>query len=166
MKNAYASYYAHLIKLKTIANKQTLFLSHMLTMMVFDKSIRQNVVSLSPNMKRRIMSDIGAKTAEDGVLKAANSYLSRLQHSGLIKSVGGGDYYVDPECYGYATNIPLRMRMEAHAIYCSYEFTDTGVKEKHVIKMDDGKQIDIGVRQDFDSEDFHFIDSDGVKVEL
>ncbi len=172
MKNAYIAYYTHLVKLKQIANKQTLFLSHMLTMMWFDEKTKQNIVTLSPATKRRIMTEIGAKTNKIGTLKAANSYISRLQATGFIKAKGGGEYLIDPECYGYAKYVPLALRMKAKAVYCSYEFTDKGVTETYGVINNNDEKVPIesieksnGIETDENGQQY-IIDDNGEKIEL
>lgn len=142
MKNAYASYYQHLIKLKEVANGRTMFLSHILTMMTYDGPSKQNIISLNSFTKKKIIKEIGSNTANP--LKMADKYLNVLKEAGIITALGGGSWAVDPECYGYATTISKVKRAEAKAIYCSYEFTDEGVKMVKGIIDEDDNMIPIG----------------------
>lgn len=138
MKSPYIAYYTHLIKLSQIANKQTMFLSHMLTMMHYDKNSKQNVVSMTQRAKRMIMTELGYKGSNP--LKSADQYINRLKMKKMIASVGGGDWAVDPEDYGYAKYVGLELRMKSKAIFCTYEFDDNGVTETHSIIDNDGNR--------------------------
>ncbi len=140
MKNAYASYYAHLIQLRRYANKQTLFMAHLLTRMEFDQETKQLKVQLNAAIKRDIMRDINSKSSN--LLKTADKYLYDLSQVGSIKSINPGTYIVDPECYGYNTTIPQELRMKSKAIYCSYEFSDEGIKITKGIITKDNKMVE------------------------
>ena len=170
MKSPYIAYYTHIAQLKQYANKHTVFMAHMLSMMVFDPETKQNVVSLNPRVKRNIMTNIEAKCKDP--LRSANQYLVRLKKSGVIKSIGGGDYLVDPESYGYAKYVGLELRLKSKAIYCSYEFTDNGVTETHGTISPDGKKTPIetveksnGIETDENGQQYA-ITEDGERVEL
>ena len=141
MKSPYIAYYTHLIKLSQIANKQTMFLSHMLTMMHYDKESKQNVVSMTQRTKRKIMDALGYTGSNP--LKTADQYINRLKKKKMIASMGGGDWAVDPEDYGYAKYVGLELRMKSKAIFCSYQFTEDGVTETHSIIDEDGTKVEI-----------------------
>lgn len=135
-------YYEHLAKLAHVANKQTMFLAHMLYRMEWDNESKQMVVNLNPSQKRSIMKLVADGSKDSNRL--ANQYLLKLSKAGLIKSIGGGSYLVDPLSYGGHKYIPKELRMKSSFIYEKRVFTDSseGEIESYII-TEDGEKIDL-----------------------
>lgn len=132
------TYYTHIAQLKQYANKQTVFMAYLLSMMNFDSETKQNIVAMNPGIKRRIIKSIHSNCKDP--LRSANQYLHRLQKSGAIKSIGDGLYLVDPESYGYSGYVPLSLRMKSKAVYCSYVFKGNKITEVHGVIDEDGNK--------------------------
>ena len=81
--------YNGLALLHTIANKQTQFFGYMLSRMDDD-----NLVSMTPNQRRQAIEEIGSKT--ENPLTMARQHIHGLVKAGLITSLGGSDYMVNP----------------------------------------------------------------------
>jgi len=56
--------------------------------------------------------------------------------------------------------------MKSKAVFCSYTFTDSGIKEVHGIRLDNGSFVDTGVITDIGGDNPHFIGEDGEMYEL
>ena len=142
MNTAYMCYYEHLAKLARVANKQTLFLAHLLYRMEFDKDAKQWLVTLSSFDKRAIIHAIGSGT--DDPLRMASQYLTKLCASGLFKSLGGGAYLVDPKSFSGSKYIPKSLRQKNGKIYETRVFTEEsdGEVEAYLV-TDDGERIDL-----------------------
>jgi hypothetical protein len=121
MKKPFMTYYEHLAKLACIANKKTLFLAHLLSRMDFNEETKIQYVDLTANVKRDILKAIGAKSVNPLVL--AQQYIKELQKAGLIKSMGGGRYMIDPLSYGYAKYVSKELRERAANIYVKHVFS-------------------------------------------
>jgi len=169
MKRAFASYCEHFAKLSRIANNQTLFLSQMLMRMRHDKETKQNIVSLNKGEKIRIMRTLVKECDPDKLLRKANDTIRRLKDVGIIHGIGGGDYIVDPECYGTTNPVPEYLRMKAKAIYSCYVFTDNHISIDNGILDCDGKKISIndlkGVKTDDEGLDY-ILSADGERIDL
>jgi hypothetical protein len=74
MPAAFITYYEALAKLNQVANKQTMFLAHVLYHMDFDKKTRQYLVDISTSKKKRIMKEISPTVKEESLLNLANQY--------------------------------------------------------------------------------------------
>jgi Neuraminidase (sialidase) len=120
--SAYMVYYEHLAKLGSIANKQTLFLGHLLFYAEYDSALRQNVVELTPYRKRSIMTAIGSTSKN--LLSVADHYLLKICKSGLIKGVGNGMYLIDPKSFGLTKYIKKELRNRSAIIYETRVFTE------------------------------------------
>ncbi len=135
-------YYEHIAKLSQIANKQTMFLAHLLSMIEYDGSTKQILIILAPHDKIMIMKAIGCESKN--VLNLANQYLRRICESGLIKSIGRGAYLVDPASYSYGKYIPQKLRHESAHIYETRAFSsnDEGIDSAYII-TEDGERIEL-----------------------
>lgn len=123
MAKAFISYFEHLAKLAQVANKQTMFLAHMLSDMEFDKSSNQYMVDMSTVRKIKIMEEVSPEVPKDRALANANQYLNKLSKVGLVRSVGHGAWLIDPTCYGQHRVISGSLRKENKKIFATYEFT-------------------------------------------
>jgi hypothetical protein len=142
MKKPFMSYYEHIAKLATVANKRTLFLAHLLHRMEFDDENRIMYVDTPPMVKREILRDIGAESKNPLLL--ASQYLSTLQKAGLIKSVGSSRYIIDPSSYSYGKYISKSLREKTAVIYNTgvYEIYSEGEVQAYIID-NDGERIDL-----------------------
>lgn len=142
MTDSYMAYYSHLARLTGIANKQTMFLSHLLYHMTFNDELKMCVVDLTATRKREILKAIGAKS--DDCLRLASVYIANLSKHGFIKSIGGGRYLVDPESYSYGKYIPKELRAKSGKIYQTHVFQDSNLQiiETFIVN-DDGEKIHI-----------------------
>lgn len=141
MNQAFVTYYNHLAKLSRVANKQTLFLAHILYRMHYKSDSGMLVATLTAHDKKQIMKDIGS-TARN-VLNTADQYISNLQKHGLLKSIGNGAYLIDPVSYGTAY-VSSKVRMRAGQIYEQRVFKEDGtVGVESWIVTDDGEKIDL-----------------------
>jgi len=141
-RKPFMCYYEHIAKLSQIANKQTMFLAHLLSMIEYDSDTKQTLVILAPHDKIMIMKSIGCESKN--MLNLANQYLRRICESGLIKSIGRGAYLVDPSSYSYAKYIPQKLRQESSHIYETRVFSsnDEGIDSAYII-TEDGERIDL-----------------------
>ena len=135
-------YYEHLAKLALVANKQTMFLSHMLYHMEWENDSKQMIVHLNPRVKRQIMESISEGSKD--INRLANQYLHKLTKAGLIKSIGGGSYLVDPTSYGGHKYIQKHLRNKSSTIYETRVFSEdkNGVVESYIV-TDDGVKVDL-----------------------
>lgn len=133
MANApFITYYEALAKLSQIANKQTMFLGHILHDMDYDKELRQFLVDMSTYKKTQIMKKISPDVAEKSMLNLANQYLSKLQKAGLIRNLGRGLWAVDPSCYGRFKMIPKDLRHKNKNIWMNMSFGQDGLEYVNV----------------------------------
>ena len=123
MAKAFISYYEHLAKLAQVANKQTMFLAHMLSNMEFDRGSKQYIVDMSTVRKINIMQEVSPEVPKDRALANANQYLNKLSKVGLVRSAGHGAWVVDPMCYGQNAIVSGQLRKENKKIFATYEFT-------------------------------------------
>lgn len=129
MANApFITYFEALAKLSQIANKQTMFLGHILHEMDYDKNLRQFLVDLSTYKKTNIMKQISPDVAEKSLLNLANQYLSKLQKTGIIRNLGRGLWAVDPSCYGKFRIIPKDLRHKNRDIFMNMRFGPDGLE--------------------------------------
>jgi len=142
MSVPYIAYYEHLAKLACIANKKTMFLAHLLHRLEYDPDLNMCAVSLTAYDKRKILKDIGAISSSPLVL--ASQYLTQLQKAGLIKSIGGGRFIIDPMSYGYAKYIPKQVRDRSSKIFENRVFTDDSIgKVETFVELDNGEIMKI-----------------------
>jgi len=128
MSAPFITYYEALAKLSQIANKQTLFLAHILHEMEYEKELRQFLVDLSTYKKTQIMKQISPDVAEKSLLNLANQYLSKLQKTGIIRNLGRGLWSVDPSCYGKFRIIPKDLRHKNKEVYMGMKFGQEGLE--------------------------------------
>ena len=142
MHSAYMCYYGHLAKLSVVANKQTMFLAHMLYKMEFNSEAKQMVVTLTSFDKRNIVKAIDSNTVDANRL--ANQYLRKLKDAGLIKSLGGGAWLIDPASYGSSKYIDKKWRDKNSKIYETRVFTAEGEEGcSAYIVTEDGEKVDL-----------------------
>lgn len=122
MKKPFMAYYEHIAKLSVIANKQTLFLSHLLCRMEFKDG--QLVVDMNAKVKREIMRALGGRSKDP--LRLASQYLIKLQRAGLCKSLGEGRYQINPTCYSYGRYVSKDLRDKAGTIFLHTKYSDNG----------------------------------------
>ena len=132
MSAPFITYYEALAKLSQIANKQTLFLAHILHEMEYEKELRQFLVDLSTYKKTQIMKQISPDVAEKSLLNLANQYLSKLQKTGIIRNLGRGLWSVDPSCYGKFRIIPKDLRHKNKEVYMGMKFGPDGLEYLNV----------------------------------
>ena len=142
MNSAFMCYYEHLAKLARVANKQTMFLAHMLYRMEWNDTTKQMVVNLTAFDKRSIMKEITPEC--ENMNRLANRYLSALTEAGLIKSIGGGAFLVDPQSYGGHKYISKQLRNKSSLIYETRVFTDEveGKMESYIV-TEDGERVEL-----------------------
>jgi hypothetical protein len=76
--------------------------------------------------------------------RLASQYLSKLCHAGLIKSLGGGAYLVDPQSFGGSKYIPKKLRDKSGMIYETRVFSEDSEGEVVTyIITEDGERIDL-----------------------
>lgn len=142
MNSVFMCYYEHLAKLSQIANKQTLFLAHVLYRMEWNGESKQFIAYLTTAQKREIINAIGSNSKNP--LESAKQYIASLTKVGLIKSIGGGAYLIDPASYGGSKYVPKNLRMKNAQLYETRVFTETedGVEQAYII-VDGGERIDL-----------------------
>lgn len=144
MGKPFISYFEHLAKLSQVANKQTMFLAHMLSEMYFDREDRQYKVDMSSATKIRIMQQVSPHIPEDKALANANQYLSKLRKAGLVKSYGRyGLWLVDPMCYGQQRIITKELRRQNSRVYQEYVFTADGFSSEARIEPEIQEESEI-----------------------
>lgn len=143
MNSSYMCYYTHLAKLSVVANKQTLFLAHMLYRMEWHEESKQYVVNLNAHQKRDIMKAINF-TGKTSLIRMANQYLNTISKSGLIQPAGGGMYLLDPRSYSGSKYVPKKYRDRGGVIYETRTFTSEceGEVETYIV-TEDGERIDL-----------------------
>ncbi len=90
---SYKMFFDGLALLHTIANHQTMFFAYLLSYMDDD-----NVVILNAGKKREIMKEI--RYVGKDPLRAADQHLYKLKKVGLVTSMGGGNWMVNPKLAG------------------------------------------------------------------
>lgn len=143
MKQPFMSYYEHIAKLSLVANKQTLFLAHVLSRMEYDSTSKQLLVDLTPRVRRLILKELGVTSKNP--LNLAKGYIRQLTKAGLIKPLGQGTYCIDPESYGYSKYVPKDLRERAGAIYeeTTFHKLEDVVSQVKVIDVITGETIEI-----------------------
>ena len=142
MNSVFMCYYEHLAKLSRIANKQTLFLAHVLYRMEWNKESKQFIAYLTTAQKREIINAIGCDCKNP--LNSVKQYIGALTKAGMIKSIGGGAYLIDPASYGGSKYVPKNLRMKNSKLYETMVFTETtGDVEQSYIVTEDGERIDL-----------------------
>ena len=130
------TYYEALAKLSQIANKQTLFLGHLLHEMEYDKDSRQFLLDLSTFKKVKIMKTISPAVDEKAMPNLANQYLSKLQATGIIRNLGRGVWAVNPMCYGQFKTIPKDLRKKNEKIFLTLTLGPDGIETTEVGLVD------------------------------
>lgn len=132
MSKPFISYYEHLAKLSQVANKQTMFLSHLLWEMDFDTDTKQYLADMSSHKKIKIMKEVSPDIEEKNLLKLANQYLNKLKKLGIISPSGRrGLWLVNPTCYGQRYVVSKQLREDNLKIYSATIFTKDGIKESN-----------------------------------
>ena len=129
MPTPFISYYSHIAKLNRVANKQTIFLAHLLAHMYFDKDLKQYIVDMSPIKKDMIMKDVSPNVPEWNRGRLANQYLNKLKKAGLINNYKQGAWFIDPMSYGQYKNISQGLRQQNAKIFESRVFPVDGEPE-------------------------------------
>ena len=128
-------------KLTQIANKQTMFLIHMLFYVDYHEDSKQYILDLSPARKIEILHKIGNKT--NGSTNLANQYLHRLSKANIIKSIGRGRWLINPIGFSNYQYIKKKYRDSNARIYENRVFTDQGVEVDTYIIDEDGERHDL-----------------------
>lgn len=126
MSQPFISYYEHIAKLAQVANKQTIFLAHILHQMEFNQDNKQYFIDMSTYKKLQIMKEISPDVEDKNLLNLANQYLSKLKKADFIKNVSRGLWLVHPECYGKYRMISKSLREENARIYTTAVFDKNG----------------------------------------
>lgn len=129
MADHFFSYYEHLAKLSQIANKQTMFLAHLLYQMKYDKDTFQNYIDLTTREKKRIMKEVAPDTAEDKLLIYADQYLAKMKKAGFIRNVDTGVWLVNPSCFGQYKHIPRDLRNKNNKMFVSLKYGPDGLEQ-------------------------------------
>lgn len=87
---SYKIFYDSLALLHMVANQRTMFFASLLSRMN-----NNNEVHLTPYERRTILIEIGSKSKNP--LAMAKDHLQNLAKSGLVTSIGGGSYMVNPK---------------------------------------------------------------------
>ena len=128
MAKPFLSYYEHIAKLSQVANKQTIFLAHLLWDMNFDSEIKQYIVDMSAYKKIKIMKEISPEIDDKNLLKLANQYLNKLKKADLINTTSKrGVWAINPMCYGQRYMISKDMREENYKLYTKIAFDKDGM---------------------------------------
>jgi hypothetical protein len=127
MPQPFISYYEHIAKLAQVANKQTVFLAHLLHQMEFNKEQRQYYVDMSTYKKLKIMKEISPGVEDKNLLNLANQYLSKLKKADFIKNVSRGIWLVNPICYGQYRAVSKTLRNENVKVYNYAIFDKDGI---------------------------------------
>jgi hypothetical protein len=139
-EKCFISYPEHIAKLAMVANKQTLFLAHMLSRMECHQEQKMLYVDLTSLAKRDILIAIGAKTKNP--LSLASQYINKLQKAGLIKCIGKNRYAVDPQSFSYAKYVPKKLRDDAAKIYQTTVFDVCAMAVETWAEDEQGNRID------------------------
>jgi len=149
MPQPFIAYYEHLAKLAQVANKQTMFLAHLLYYMEFDKDNRQYYIDLSTLKKQKIMAEISPGISPKNRLAIADQYLNKFKKLDFIRSLGSGVWLVNPICYGQYRPVSKALRTDNARMYVNMEFTaDRLVRTK--IKID---SPEAGETEEYDSNE-------------
>jgi hypothetical protein len=144
MKKPFMTYYENMAKLATIANKQTMFLAHILSKAEFDSDLKMLVIDLTPRVKRAILQDIGAVSKDP--LNLARTYTKQLVKAGLIKQIERGCYAIDPESYSYSTYVSKELRLRARNIFEKVQYSADGAEKKEVwVELKSGEMREITI---------------------
>lgn len=126
MPTPFISYYSHIAKLTRVANKQTIFLAHILAHMYFDKEMKQYIVDMSPIKKDQIMREVSPDIPEENRGRLANQYLNKLKTAGLINNYKKGAWLVDPMSYGQYKHVSHGLRQHNAKIFEKRTFNSEG----------------------------------------
>lgn len=127
MSDHYFAYYEHLAKLATIANKQTMFLAHLLYKMEWDKETKVNIVVLATKTKKEIMKKVSPELAENKLLLSADQYLHKLKKANFIKNIDSGVWVINPSCFGQYKHAKKKYRDEKTKIFMRLEYNAKGL---------------------------------------
>jgi len=128
-------------KLTQIANKQTMFLIHILFYVDYHEASKQYIVDLSPARKLEILNKIGVKA--NGSTNLANQYLNKLSKANLMKSISRGRWLINPLGFSNYQYIKKKFRESNARIYENRVFTDKGVEVDTYIIDEDGIRHDL-----------------------
>lgn len=135
-------YFDNMARLTQNMSKETKFFFYMLLNMEFHEKTKMNIVHLTSNRRREIISKITPDSKDK--LGLARQYLSRLCKQGRIKAASGGAYLIDPSLFGYSKFVPRDLRGRACNVYENRVYRDNGELgiEAYII-TDDGERIDL-----------------------
>ncbi len=155
MPQPFYAYYEHLAKLSQVANKQTMFLAHILYHMRFDQVNKQYYTDLSTLKKEQIMAEISPDLNPKNYLHTADQYLQKLKKTGLIRNLGRGVWLINPECYGQYRTVSKELRTQNAKLYMSAEFTaDRLVRTKTRIvspEMGETEEVKSGEKENLEN---------------
>ncbi len=129
MPAPFITYYEAIAKLAQVANKQTMFLSHILYNMEFSREHKQYIVDMSTAKKISIMKEISPAVKDSALLNLGNQYLNKLKKADFIRPVGRGIWLVNPMCYGKFRMISKHLRTENTKVYANMIFGEEGLEE-------------------------------------
>ena len=101
----FMTYYKNIALLQNLYNKESLFFCHLLS--TADKDL---IVNLTKYQKEKIVRLIGSKSKNPSNI--AKQYISKLVKLGLILSVGGGSYKVNPSIHGFSAGSDYLEKMK------------------------------------------------------
>jgi len=141
MNSAFMLYTEQIAKLTQIANKQTMFLVHVLFYADFDKDSKQYTVDLSVARKKEILRKLDSKSTAG--TNMANQYLAKISKAGIMKSIGDGRWLINPKGFSGYKYVPKKFRNANAAIYETRVFTEGGVKTEAYIIDAEGIRHDL-----------------------
>ena len=113
-------FYEDLALLHTTANKRTMFFAELISRMDAD-----NVVNVNANIKREICKSINSKT--NNPVDIASTYIKQLCRNGMLRSLGGGGYLVNPKIAGFSNYADtINKKMER---WINVRYTKDGSRE-------------------------------------
>jgi len=109
----YMTFYKDLALLQSVYNKQTLFLSEMISRMD-----GENIVQMTSYTRKAIIDAIGAKSNDK--LALARQYIKTLSKAGVISDIGDGAYMVIPRVFGFSSLTSLSNKKQERYIKIKY----------------------------------------------
>ena len=141
MNSAFMFYTEQAVKLNQIANKQTMFLMHVLFYAEFHEPTKQYIVDLSVARKKEILEKLDSQSTAS--TNMANQYLAKISKAGIMKSIGDGRWLVNPEGFSGYKYIKQEFRKKNTRIYETRVYTDEGVQTKRTYILVDGVEHDL-----------------------
>ena len=120
MKEPYfMTFYRDIGMLHGLYNKESLFFAYMLA-----NANHELVVHLNSKLKSDIMEKIGSRAKIKR--NAADQQLRKLKELGLIRSLGGGSYMVNPHIHGFSNNVERINTLKAKYIEVRTRYSEAG----------------------------------------